>query len=102
MADRPAHFMPKDGHFVPQKYANSHWGDDHLNGLVPDGCAGPAASGRLGRRAGRLHWTADGIAVGAATLFDRSGPLGTGVITAVTNPAVQIDSDTTGFQGLRI
>lgn len=37
------------------------------------------------------HWTADGIAVGASTLFDRSGPFGTGLITAVSNPAAQID-----------
>lgn len=48
------------------------------------------------------HWAADGIAVGTATLFDRSGPFGTGVVTAVANPAVQIDFANTGFQGLRI
>ncbi|MET0704716.1 MAG: acyl-CoA thioesterase domain-containing protein [Mycobacterium sp.] len=48
------------------------------------------------------HWAADGIAVGTATLFDTAGPFGTGVITAVANPAVQIDFTTTGFQGLRI
>jgi Thioesterase-like superfamily len=39
MTDRPAHFAPKDGHFVPQKYANSHWGDDHLNGPAVVGLA---------------------------------------------------------------
>jgi hypothetical protein len=48
------------------------------------------------------HWAADGIAVGTTTLFDRSGPFGAGVVTAVANPAVQIDFATTGFQGLRI
>ncbi|CAN5569992.1 thioesterase family protein [soil metagenome] len=48
------------------------------------------------------HWAADGIAVGTATLFDRSGPFGTGVVTAVANPAAQIDFDSTQFQGLRI
>jgi hypothetical protein len=48
------------------------------------------------------HRAADGIAVGAATLFDRAGAFGTGVVTAVANPAVQIDFASTGFQGLRI
>ncbi|CAN5390028.1 thioesterase family protein [soil metagenome] len=273
MTDRPAHFMPKDGHFLPQKYANSHWGDDHLNGpaivglaartleaefgsselmptrltvdlfkaarnlptqvhtrLVRDGrrvrnaeCdvvqgettvaratlvlyrrsapppgeqwtpatdfsfppevhsttdesvlpyTGSDAAGwtrKVGDHqnasrtrfldraidvvAGELnspfvkaamlaestslttnlgthgigyingdltvalsrlpisewvgvqadsHWAADGIAVGAATLFDTAGPFGTGVVTAVANPAAQIDFATTGYQGLRI
>jgi Thioesterase-like superfamily len=48
------------------------------------------------------HWAADGIAVGTATLFDRSGPFGTGVVTAVANAAAQIDFATSGHQGLRI
>lgn len=37
------------------------------------------------------HWAADGIAVGAATLFDRDGAFGTGLVTAVSNPDAQID-----------
>ena len=37
------------------------------------------------------HWASDGIAVGAATLFDRDGAFGTGLVTAVSNPAAQID-----------
>lgn len=37
------------------------------------------------------HWTSDGIAVGSATLFDRVGAFGTGLVTAVSNPAAQID-----------
>jgi Thioesterase-like superfamily len=37
------------------------------------------------------HWTADGISVGTATLFDGAGPFGTGMVTAVSNPAAQID-----------
>lgn len=37
------------------------------------------------------HWAADGIATGAATLFDHTGPFGTGLVTAIANPAVQID-----------
>jgi acyl-CoA thioesterase len=37
------------------------------------------------------HWTSDGISVGTATLFDSRGPFGTGMVTAVANPAAQID-----------
>lgn len=37
------------------------------------------------------HWAADGIAVGSSTLFDSAGPFGTGLVTAIGNPAAQID-----------
>lgn len=37
------------------------------------------------------HWCSDGIAVGTATLFDDEGPFGTGMVTAIANPAAQID-----------
>ena len=37
------------------------------------------------------HWTSDGISVGSATLFDDLGPFGIGMVTAVANPAAQID-----------
>ena len=37
------------------------------------------------------HWCADGISVGTATLFDDEGPFGTGMVTAIANPAAQID-----------
>jgi hypothetical protein len=37
------------------------------------------------------HWVADGISTGAATLYDHLGAFGTGVITAISNPAAQID-----------
>jgi acyl-CoA thioesterase len=37
------------------------------------------------------HWAADGVAVGTATLFDRSGAFGSGMTTAVANPVAQID-----------
>jgi acyl-CoA thioesterase len=37
------------------------------------------------------HWAEDGVAVGTATLFDRSGAFGSGMTTAVANPAAQID-----------
>jgi hypothetical protein len=37
------------------------------------------------------HWAAEGVAVGTATLFDQSGAFGSGMVTAVSNPAAQID-----------
>ncbi|KUI38406.1 thioesterase [Mycobacterium sp. IS-1496] len=37
------------------------------------------------------HWVADGISVGTATLYDREGAFGSGMVTAVSNPAAQID-----------
>lgn len=37
------------------------------------------------------HWVSDGISVGTATLFDHAGAFGTGLVTAVSNPAAQID-----------
>jgi acyl-CoA thioesterase superfamily protein len=40
---------------------------------------------------GDSHWVADGISVGSATLYDRVGPFGTGMITAISNPAARID-----------
>ncbi len=48
------------------------------------------------------HWTADGISVGTATLFDSQGAFGSGTVTAVANPAAQIDfsSQSTPLKGL--
>jgi hypothetical protein len=37
------------------------------------------------------HITADGISVGTATLYDLAGPFGTGMVTAISNAAAQID-----------
>ena len=37
------------------------------------------------------HWCADGVSVGNSTLFDDRGPFGIGVVTALANPAAQID-----------
>jgi hypothetical protein len=48
---------------------------------------------------GDSHWVADGVSVGAATLFDRIGPFGTGMVTAISNPAAQIDFSDESFQG---
>lgn len=43
------------------------------------------------------HQAADGIAVGTATLFDSQGAFGSGMVTAIANPAVQIDFSTRKF-----
>ncbi|MFZ4372897.1 MAG: acyl-CoA thioesterase domain-containing protein [Mycobacterium sp.] len=37
------------------------------------------------------HWCAEGIANGTATIFDDIGPFGTGMVTAIANPAAQIN-----------
>lgn len=37
------------------------------------------------------HFSSDGIAVGSAVLFDRLGPFGTGVVTALANAHRQVD-----------
>lgn len=46
---------------------------------------------------GDSHWAHDGISVGTATLFDRQGAFGSGMVTAVANPAAQIDFSTRPF-----
>jgi Thioesterase-like superfamily len=43
------------------------------------------------------HHAADGIAVGTATLFDRLGAFGSGLTTAIANPAAQIDFSARDF-----
>lgn len=40
---------------------------------------------------GDSHWCSEGISVGGATLFDDAGPFGIGMVTAIANPAAQID-----------
>lgn len=44
------------------------------------------------------HLAAGGIAVGTATLFDHAGAFGSGMVTAVANPAAQIDFTTVSFR----
>lgn len=46
---------------------------------------------------GDSHWAADGVAVGTSTLFDGQGAFGSGMVTAVANPAAQIDFTTRRF-----
>jgi hypothetical protein len=44
------------------------------------------------------HWCADGVSVGTGTLFDDAGPFGTAMVTAIANPAAQIDFGTIPVQ----
>lgn len=65
-------------------------GIGYINGDLTVGLARLPVGEWIGVQADS-HWSADGIAVGASTLFDRSGPFGSGMTTAVANPAAQID-----------
>lgn len=75
-------------------------GVGYINGDLTVGLARLPVDGWLGAQA-ESHWAGDGIAVGAATLFDSAGPFGSGLITAVANPAAQIDFSTTRFKSMR-
>ena len=46
---------------------------------------------------GDSHRASDGIAVGTATLYDHQGAFGSGMTTAVANPAAQIDFASRSF-----
>ena len=65
-------------------------GVGYINGDLTVGLARLPVGDWIGVQADS-HWAADGVAVGTATLFDRSGAFGSGMITAVSNPAAQID-----------
>jgi hypothetical protein len=65
-------------------------GVGYINGDLTVGLARLPVGDWIGVQADS-HWAADGVAVGTATLFDRSGPFGSGRTTAVSNPAAQID-----------
>lgn len=65
-------------------------GVGYINGDLTVGLARLPVGEWIGVQ-GDSHWAEDGVAVGTATLFDRSGPFGSGMTTAVANPAAQID-----------
>jgi hypothetical protein len=75
-------------------------GIGYINGDLTVGLARLPVDDWVGAQADS-HWAADGIAVGMATLFDSQGPFGSGMVTAVANPAAQIDFGTTTFAGMR-
>ena len=65
-------------------------GVGYINGDLTVGLARLPVGHWIGVQADS-HWAADGVAVGTATLFDRSGAFGSGMTTALANPAAQID-----------
>lgn len=65
-------------------------GIGYINGDLTVGLARLPVGEWIGVQADS-HWAADGVAVGAAMLFDRPGAFGSGMTTAVANPAAQID-----------
>lgn len=65
-------------------------GVGYINGDLTVGLARSPVGDWIGVQADS-HWASDGVAVGAATLFDESGAFGSGMVTAVANPAAQID-----------
>jgi acyl-CoA thioesterase len=65
-------------------------GVGYINGDLTVGLVRLPIGGWIGVQADS-HWASDGISVGTATLFDQSGPFGSGMATAVSNPAAQID-----------
>jgi acyl-CoA thioesterase len=76
-------------------------GVGYINGDLTVGLARLPVDGWLGVQADS-HFAADGIAVGSATLFDAVGPFGTGLVSALANPAAQIEFTDTDWQGVRI
>jgi acyl-CoA thioesterase len=65
-------------------------GVGYINGDLTVGLARLPVGEWIGVQ-GDSHWASDGVAVGTATLFDQSGAFGSGMTTAVSNPAAQID-----------
>lgn len=65
-------------------------GIGYINGDLTVGMSRLPAGDYVGVQADS-HWCSQGIAVGAATLFDDHGPFGTAMVTAIANPAAQID-----------
>lgn len=65
-------------------------GVGYINGDLTVGLARLPVGEWIGVQADS-HWASDGIAAGTATLFDQSGAFGSGMTTAVANPAAQID-----------
>ena len=65
-------------------------GIGYINGDLTVGLARLQVGEWIGVQ-GDSHWASDGVAVGTATLFDLSGAFGSGMTTAVSNPAAQID-----------
>ncbi|WP_328408697.1 thioesterase family protein [Nocardia sp. NBC_00403] len=71
----------------------TNWGSEGIGFINTDltlALARPAIGPEIGLEADS-HISADGIAVGSATLFDRSGSFGTCMVTALSNADRQVD-----------
>ncbi len=68
-------------------------GIGYINGDLTVGVSRAPLGDYIGVQADS-HWCTDGVAVGSATLFDDAGPFGTAMVTAIANPAAQIDFGT--------
>lgn len=65
-------------------------GIGYINGDLTVSLSRLPAAGAIGVQ-GDSRFAAEGVSVGTATLFDDRGPFGTTLITALANPAAQID-----------
>jgi hypothetical protein len=72
-------------------------GIGYINGDLSVALARLPVDDRVGVHA-EFHVAADGLAVGTSTLFDRLGPFGAGMVTAIANPEAQIDFSTRQFR----
>jgi hypothetical protein len=69
----PTCFFLTDGKsYVPTRLATGPWG--------------PSISGNYIGLAAVTHYSHAGVATGVARLFDETGPIGSGMTTAVANP----------------
>jgi Thioesterase-like superfamily len=125
LCKEPAHFtLTEGGAFMPSPFAQSHWGDDQLNGPAVVGLAARALENHCGSpdfmparftadlfRAARKAPTAievrvvrDGRRVRSAEcdVVQDGRAFGSGMVTAVANPAAQIDfsSESIPLKGL--
>jgi acyl-CoA thioesterase len=71
-------------------------GIGYINGDLTVGLSRLPLDDWIGIR-GDSHWACDGVSVGTATLFDHRGAFGSGMVTAVANPAAQIDFSNAPF-----
>jgi hypothetical protein len=69
-------------------------GIGYINGDVTVSLSRLPRSEFIGVR-GETRSASAGVAVGTATLFDTAGPIGTAMVTALANPAAQIDFTST-------
>ncbi|MEV4204998.1 hypothetical protein OG308_28345 [Nocardia salmonicida] len=75
---------------IVSAYAAGSRGADHINADVTLTLSCPPIGYELGLRADDAL-AADGVSIGTATIYDRTGPLGTCVVTSPFNADKLID-----------